>query len=92
MDLPPAEHLLDLRDQFALATAASERQWEYFRASPDTAVIQPTGMPPVLFRGQGARYSPSLTSLARGLGTVHVARMSELDLLGQARLADRLIR
>jgi len=92
MDLPPAEHLLDLRDQFALSTAASDRQWEYFRASQDTAVIQPTRMPPVLYRGQGARYSPSLTSLARGLGTVHVARMSELDLLGQAKLADRLIR
>lgn len=92
MELPPAEHLLDFRDQFALDTSAAERQWEYFRASQDSAVIQPTGLPSVLFRGQGTRYSPSLTSLARGLGASHVARISELDLLGQAKLADRLIR
>jgi len=92
MELLPAEHLLELRDQFALDTAPGDRQWEYFRASPDTAVIQPIGLPPVLFRGQCARYSPSLTSLARGLGTVHVARISELDLIGQAKLAERLIR
>ena len=92
MELPPAEHLLDLRDQFALEIAADERQWEYFYASPNTGVIQPTGLPRVLFRGQGVRYSPSLTSLARGLGTVPVAQMSGLNLLGQAKLADRLIR
>jgi hypothetical protein len=92
MELPSAEHLLDFRDQFTLDTAVYDRQWEYFRASPDTAVIQPTGLPSALFRGQDARSSPSLTSLARGLGTVHVARMSELDLLGQAKIADRLIR
>ena len=92
MELPPAEHLLDLRDEFALDTAAADRQWEYFRTSQGTAVIPPTGLPPVLFRGQGVRYSPSLTSLARGLGVVPVARISELDLLGQAKLADRLIR
>ena len=92
MELPPAEHLLDLRDQFALDTTAVERHWEYFHASPRTAVIQPSGLPQVLFRGQGARYSPSFTSLARGLGTSQTLRMSELNLLGQAKLADRLIR
>ena len=92
MQLPPAEHLLDLRDEFALEATADDRQWEYFRATPSTAVIQPTALPPVLFRGQGARYSPSLTSLARGLGSIPVARISELDLLGQAKLADRLVR
>ena len=92
MQVPPAEHLLDLRDQFALETAAEDRRWEYFRATPTTAVIQPTSLPPVLFRGQGARYSPSFTSLARGLGRVPVARICELDLLGQAKLANRLIR
>jgi hypothetical protein len=92
MKIAPAEHLLDLRDQFVLGVTADERQWEYFRASRETAVIQPTRLPPALFRGQGLRHSPSLTSLGRRLGKVPVRRISDLDLLGQAKFADCLIR
>lgn len=92
MDLLPADHLLDLRGQFALETTAEERQWEYFHTAPNSAVIQPAGLPAVLFRGQGARYSPSFTSLARGLGASQTLRISDLSLLSQAKLAERLIR
>lgn len=92
MRLAPAEYLLELRDQFASSITADERQWEYFRASPSTAVILPAALPSALFRGQGARYSPSLTSLGRGLSTKPVARISDLSLTGQAKMAERVIR
>jgi len=92
MELPPAEQLLELRDQFAIDITVDERRWEYFQKSPTTAVILPTDLPPTLFRGQNARYAPCLTSLARGLAAIPAARISDLDLLSQAKLADRLVR
>lgn len=87
MNIPPADCLLDLRDQFKLGFTADERQWEYFRSSPETGVILPVGRPPVLFRGQGARYSPSFAALARELGASKGVPIAQLDLLGQAKLA-----
>jgi hypothetical protein len=92
MELLPADYLLDVRDQFALETSPEERHWEYFHTSPNSAVILPTARSPVLFRGQGTRYSPSFTSLARGLAPGPNSRISDLSLLGQAKLAERLIR
>lgn len=92
MDLLPAEHLLDLRDQFALNRTSDETRWEYFQGAPNTAVIKPAHQPAVLFRGQGARYSPSFASLGRELGTRQTPRLSELNLLGQAKVADRIVR
>ena len=92
MQVAPAEYLLELRDEFALGVTAEERQWEYVHASSTSVVIMPCELPQVLFRGQGTRYSPSLTSLGRGLRSEPVASIAHLNLAGQAKLADRIVR
>jgi hypothetical protein len=92
MTLPSAEFLLEMREQFSLDVHSDEREWEYVKVDPDRAAIYPSSCPSVLFRGQNARYSPSLTALGRYLAKPPVARIRDLDLIGQARLAERLIR
>jgi hypothetical protein len=88
----PAQHLLEVREQFAINLRPDERQWEYAQAGSDKAIILPTNLPPQLFRGQTARHSPTLTTLARGSSTGLTPWIRDLKLAGQAKLVERIAR
>lgn len=90
--LPQADHLFELRKQFCTPTTPDQKQWELVikSTSPFGVAIMASERPQVLFRGQNARYSPCLSSLARGLP--RVADLSDLPMHGMAKLAERLVR
>src|SRR5262249_9051448 len=71
----------------------SQLRWTYAHSDqdPSMAVIYPENPGDVLFRGQGKRYLPCVSTVARGLG-VNVRLLHELSEPHQARLIANMIR
>ena len=71
----------------------SQLRWTYAHSDqdPSMAVIFPENPGDVLFRGQGRRYLPCVSTAARGLG-IDARCLKELSGANQARLIGNLIR
>jgi len=92
-NLPSAEHLLDLRQLYQTDVSPNDRRWKYFTTGPEKAIILPSEIPPVLFRGQTARYPMTYSAMGRDLWPASgPSSITGLSLDGVALLATRLIR
>ncbi|RWH54978.1 MAG: hypothetical protein EOQ83_29685 [Mesorhizobium sp.] len=92
MSLPSAMHLLNMRQEFALDADPENRKWQYFLKGTNSATIQPSRLPSVLFRGQNARFIPCRSALGRNLTQIPKPQIVDLPLRSLALLVSRLVK
>ena len=89
MHMYDAAVLLEMSKKVRPQTTETTVRWEHVHREDGRVILFPVDPPPVLFRGQNRRYSPSFPSICRGFDRV-VPRVSDLALDDQASLVINL--